>query len=124
MSDILEFKRKLLIFADQAARHQAPSASYSGAELQRMFIKVELERDELKEQLAESRELTRWIPCSERLPEESGDYFIWLEERDTADKSRRVGGFAAVEYFDINRGDKGEWTAIWGFEISKWKRIY
>lgn len=61
-------------------------------------IHLVIENSKLKEQL-ESAE-AEWIPCSERLPSDSGDYLVWLE-----DESEHY----AVIPFDADAGGFGWW---------------
>lgn len=52
------------------------------------------------EKIIRQRVKTEWIPCSERLPSDSGDYLVWLE-----DESEHY----AVIPFDTNAKGFGWW---------------
>ena len=43
-----------------------------------------------------------WIPCSERLPKDSGDYFVWYDNGDDEEG-------CMVMNFDAGIGDFGYW---------------
>ena len=55
-----------------------------------------------------------WIPCSERLPEESGEYLTWVEhERDK---------FIAIDEIDCD-GIIKEWNCSTNYKVIAWQPL-
>ena len=61
-----------------------------------------------------------WIPCSERLPEESGYYCVTTENIETGNRIEQTAWFACKDDSDI---DESEWREFYGCErVVAWRQ--
>jgi len=63
------------------------------------------------------REQTRWIPCSERLPEEDGRYIV-TEKRFAIDDRKHMGWYQTIVEEVIF--SSGKWDRAKFFEVIAW----
>ena len=75
----------------------------------------------LEEKQATSDETSKWIPVTERLPEENGDYLVFKDNRYGC--RVEILGFAKdgrkVDKYDFYRG----WKNVWYYYDSEWGHI-
>ena len=84
---------------------------------------VEIVKKLAEEYSSKSRELENngWIPCSERLPEESGYYMACIYNSEVDDFDFRKIWFAHVDDYDM---EESEWRELYGFEsVTAWKSL-
>ena len=63
-------------------------------------------------------EETKWIPCSERLPEESDYYMACVYDEEVDDYDYRKNWFAHKDDYDT---DESEWRELMPFErVTAW----
>lgn len=68
--------------------------------------------------------VSRWIPVSEKLPEESGEYLVSVEDVDKDDDYNAVGIAWFAHPDDYNAVGKGEWREL-GIdeEVVAWQKL-
>lgn len=61
-----------------------------------------------------------WIPCSDRLPEESGWYCVTIEDTEAGTREEQTTWFAHKDDYDI---DESEWRQLCECErVVAWKK--
>lgn len=66
------------------------------------------------EMVESQSKLNEWIPCSERLPNESGYYFACVYNAEVDDYDFRKTWFAHVDDYDM---EESEWRELYEFEV-------
>lgn len=62
-----------------------------------------------------------WIPCEERLPEESGHYRVTVRDTELGDITEETAWFAHVDDYDMN---KSEWRELYEYtEVIAWREL-
>ena len=62
-----------------------------------------------------------WIPCEERLPDESGHYRVTVRDTELGDITEETAWFAHVDDYDMN---KSEWRELYEYtEVIAWREL-
>lgn len=74
--------------------------------------------DNVYEDAKDTNVLSKWIPCSEKLPEESDYYMACVYDEEADDYDYRKNWFAHKDDYDI---DESEWRELMPFErVTAW----